>query len=145
MNQPSYPLSTNFSPAQLSATIGKVQWRTGMSITEGRGHVDCFASFRYSVGESSTQRPCEHRDDSSTCRKEVVEEEGGGRGGGGGSRVQCNSSRPHGHRRRVLCLLAVGSFWLPPVSPSQRTSPRIKLSSLEKQIWHIIIDYRIQK
>ena len=60
MNQPSYPLSTNFSPAQLSATIGKVQRRTGMSITEGRGHVDCFALFRYSVGGSSTQRPCEH-------------------------------------------------------------------------------------
>ena len=52
-----------------------------MSITEGHGHVDCFASFRYSVGGSSTQKPCENLGDSSTCRKEVGEEEGGGRGG----------------------------------------------------------------
>ena len=124
MNQPSYPLSTNFIPAQLSATIGKVQRRTGMSITEGHGHVDCFASFRYSVGGSSTQRPCEHRGDSSTCRKEVGEEEGGGRGGGGGgSRVQCNSSRPHGHRRRVLCLLAVVPSGYPPFPPPNAPAP----------------------
>ena len=60
---------------------------------------------------------------------------GGGDGGVGGKKGGCTQARS-----RVLCLLAVGSFWLPPVSPSQRTSPNLELPSLEKYIWYIIVE-----